>query len=240
MLSVVDVAVRITVVPTIVGNVLEAPGTVKVIGVPWAEWVPLTNPKLPVVVQLMPPHVADQSTPSLLGSPATTAATLRFASDGNVAGGACVMVTPDTVDVMVTVAENVLLRSVVDIAVTETVFPLGTERGAVNVLLPPLAVCAGEKDPQVGALPQRAAQFTPALAISLLTVADTVAVPPIGMEAGGVWVSETEMSGVSELFVFAPVEQPGRQTTPTTNATKTGNPPRRFDPASAPHTKVVF
>jgi hypothetical protein len=87
--------------------------------------------------------------------------------------------------VIVIVAANVLLKFVVDMALTATVFPFGTDRGAVNVVASPLAVWGGEKDPQFGALLQRAAQVTPALATSLLTVADTTAAAPIGIEPGG-------------------------------------------------------
>jgi hypothetical protein len=56
----------------------------------------------------------------------------------------------------------------------------------VNTVVPPLAVCAGEKEPQLGVLPQIATQSTPAAAVSLLTLAETEAEVPTTMEAGGV------------------------------------------------------
>jgi hypothetical protein len=48
----------------------------------------------------------------------------------------------------------------------------GTALGAVKVVVSPLAVCAGENEPQ-GALAHSASQSTPALAGSPLTVAET-------------------------------------------------------------------
>jgi hypothetical protein len=82
-------------------------------------------------------------------------------------------VIPVTVDVMVTVAAKALLRSVVESAVIDMVLCAGTANGAVYVVVPPLAVCAGEKEPQLGALAQVATQSTPAFATSLLTIAET-------------------------------------------------------------------
>ena len=117
-------------------------------------------------------------------------------------------VTPVTVEKTVTFAENVLLWSVDDMAVTDTVCPEGTPAGAVKVEFAPLAVCAGEKDPQLGALPQIATQSTPALATSLLTVAETIAIPLTDMVVGGTCVRATEMIGVGVEFALALLEQP--------------------------------
>jgi hypothetical protein len=95
------------------------------------------------------------------------------------------MVTRLTVDVMVTGVAKDLPWSVEESAVTDTLFPEGTSRGAVNMLDSPLAVCGGAKVPQFGALGQTETQSTPALATSLVTIADTVAAPPTGSVAGG-------------------------------------------------------
>jgi hypothetical protein len=73
--------------------------------------------------------------------------------------------------VTVTVSVALLLVSVEDVAVMVTVLLAGTEAGAVKVVVAPLAVCVGEKEPQAPALPQVTVQSTPAFAASLLTVA---------------------------------------------------------------------
>ena len=94
-------------------------------------------------------------------------------------------------------------------ALTVTVPFEGTARGAVNRVVAPLAVCTGEKDPQLGALPQLATQSTPALAASLLTVAESWALLPTTIEVGGAWTIATEMTGVWEGGSLpAPVEHP--------------------------------
>lgn len=94
--------------------------------------------------------------------------------------------------------------------------------GAVNVVVAPLAVCAGENEPQAGALPQVAIQSTPAFATSLFTVADTVTLPPMDMVAGGVRMRDTEIIGVADDAVCALVEQLARPRTIRMNAA-TGN-----------------
>jgi hypothetical protein len=159
-------------------------------------------------VQLIPPQFAVQSTPEFDGSPATVAAIFRLPPAGKVAGGGCVMETPEIVEVIVTDEEPDLLRLVEDKAVTFTEFPEGTSKGAVNVELAPLAVCVGLNVPQFGALPHIATQSTPAFAGSLLTLAETVAVPPTGMVEGGVCVKAREISGVCEALALLPLEQP--------------------------------
>ena len=152
--SAVAKAVRVTVVPTMVG-ICAGPGTINVKGAPGSECCE------PGGVQSMPPHVAFQSTPSLEGSPATVARTATGEPAGAEAGGGCVMTTPVMVEVMVTVAEKLLLRSVVERALMLTVLREGTARGATNTVVPPLAVCAGENEPQLGALAQVTTQSTP-------------------------------------------------------------------------------
>jgi hypothetical protein len=69
--------------------------------------------------------------------------------------------------------------------VTVTVLCAGTPRGAVKVVAAPLGVWEGEKEPHWGALPHIATQSTPALAVSLLTVAETGAELPTVSEEGG-------------------------------------------------------
>jgi hypothetical protein len=110
---------------------------------------------------------------------------------------------------------------VLERAVSDTVLCAGTAWGAVYVVIPPLAVCAGEKEPQLGGLPQIATQSTPALAMSFVTEAERVVVPLTCKEAGGTCVMTTEIRGVCELIVFAPfVEQlaiPSKAARPVTN-----------------------
>ena len=76
-------------------------------------------------------QVATQSTPRLAGSPATVAPRLRTALAGAEGGRGLLMTIAVTVEVMMTVAEEALLRSVVDSAVTAMVFFVGTPGGAV-------------------------------------------------------------------------------------------------------------
>ena len=71
----------------------------------------------------------------------------------------------------VTVCMSVFVGSVVDAAVIVTVPPTGTAAGAVYDVVAPLAVCAGEKVPQLPGLEQVTDQSTPALPKSLVTVA---------------------------------------------------------------------
>jgi hypothetical protein len=85
-------------------------------------------------------QVAVQSTPRFEGSPITVAPKFMTVPAGAETGRGGVMMTPVTVDVMVTVAAEDLLRSVVDSAVTATVFFVGMPGGAVNVEVAPLAV----------------------------------------------------------------------------------------------------
>ena len=75
----------------------------------------------------------------------------------------------------VSVSEAVLDGSVVDVAIIVTELPVGTDVGAVKVVVAPLAVCVGENEPQAPELPQVTVQSTPPLAASLLTVATKAA-----------------------------------------------------------------
>jgi hypothetical protein len=102
----------------------------------------------------------------------------------------------------------------------------GTAKGAVKIVLAPLAVCGGENDPQLGALPQLATQSTPALAISLLTVAESCAVPPTVKEAGGACVMAREIVGVvdASFVLVAFAEQPAVPRTAARPSTIHRNP----------------
>jgi hypothetical protein len=84
-----------------VGIIAEL-GIINVVVAPEAEWNPGG-------VQLIPPQFAVQSTPKLAGSPATVAATVTKPEAGALAGGACVIVIPVTVDITVTLAVEYLL-----------------------------------------------------------------------------------------------------------------------------------
>ena len=114
-------------------------------------------------------------------------------------------------------------------AVTATVLFKGTPEGAVNIVVPPLVVCAGEKDPQMGALPQVAIQSTPAIAMSSLTVAETGAEAPTTMEAGGAWVMATEIIGVTDEELAALLDpQPASASKETKISARDRNARQRF------------
>ena len=85
----------------------------------------------------------------------------------------------------------------------------------------PLAVWEGEKVPQFGALPHTATQSTPALAVSLLTVAETEAEVPTVREEGGAWTRATEMIGGGGLTVLALFEEQPLSKVPRTIGKKT-------------------
>jgi hypothetical protein len=74
---------------------------------------------------------------------------------------------------MVTVVLALFVGSAVEVAMMVTVFPAGTEAGAVYVVVPPLAVCVGLNDPHDPL--QLTVQSTPLFCESLATVALTVA-----------------------------------------------------------------
>src|SRR5215831_12044013 len=101
-------------------------GTVNATVAPATEWRLEAQATAPIGVG----QVKVQSAPKLAGSPATVAPKFRTAPAGAEAGKGEVMTMLVTVEVMVTVAAEDLLRSVVDNAVTATVFFLGTPGGA--------------------------------------------------------------------------------------------------------------
>jgi hypothetical protein len=132
-------------------------------------------------------------TPLFAESLETVAATLAVAFVCMDAGGAVVMATEIGGAVIVTLAVAFLVMSLTDVAVIVTLAPAGTAAGAVYVVAAPEAVWAGVNDPQaaLGVQPH----VTPLFAESLETVAATLAVVPVCMEAGGAVVIATEMAG---------------------------------------------
>src|SRR5258706_7465170 len=97
----------------------------------------------------------------------------------------------DDVPVIMTDALALFELSVMELAMMPTGPPAGADQGAVYVVLAPLAVETGLKEPQVALGVQL--QLTPALAVSLETVAATLAVPPAGSEDGGGVIMVTTM-----------------------------------------------
>ena len=90
---------------------------------------------------------------------------------------------------IVTVAMPLEPNEPVAVIVTTEGLPVGTAAGAVKVVVPPLAVCRGEKEPQggggaLGALEQATDQVTPPFAGSFLTTAVTGAVAPVNIVLG--------------------------------------------------------
>jgi hypothetical protein len=104
--------------------------------------------------------------------------------------------------VIVMVAEADFVVSLTDVAVTVTVAGVGGAAGALNVVAVPLGVVAGAKLPH-WALPQVTVQVTPALALSLLTVAVSGAVCVAATDAGGL-VRATEIGALgAEMVIVA-------------------------------------
>ena len=85
---------------------------------------------------------------------------------------------------MVIVAVADLVESVTEVAVTVTVAGFGAEPGALYLVAAPLAVDADEKLPH-GEPPQLTVQLTPALAVSLLTMAVRLVLVPASSDDGG-------------------------------------------------------
>ena len=97
----------------------------------------------------------------------------------------------DDEPVIMTAVLAFFVLSVMEVAMMATCPPAGAAEGAVYVVLAPLAVETGLKEPQVELGVQL--QFTPALAVSLETVAATLAAPPAGSEEGGGVIMVTMM-----------------------------------------------
>jgi len=97
----------------------------------------------------------------------------------------------DAVPVIITEALAFFVLSVTEMALITTCPPVGPTEGAVKVVLAPLAVDAGLKEPQAEVGVQL--QFTPPPPVSLVTVAETVAVALAASEDGGGEVRVTKM-----------------------------------------------
>jgi hypothetical protein len=101
-----------------------AAGAVYVVVAPLTVWAGLTEPQLP------PPQLSAQSTPAFAESFVTAAASVAWADVCKELGGDCVKVT-EMGGRMDKLATAVLVGSATDVAVRVTVFPDGTDAGAV-------------------------------------------------------------------------------------------------------------
>ena len=90
------------------------------------------------------------------------------------------------------VALTALVGSATDVPVICTTPPTGTIAGATYVVVPPLTVSAGPKNPQ-SLEPQTADQRTPALVTSLVSEAFICVLVPTCSEAGGAGANATVM-----------------------------------------------
>jgi len=102
--------------------------------------------------------------------------------------------------------------SVMEAAMMTTCPPAGGAEGAVYIVLAPLIVETGLNEPQVELGVQL--QLTPAPAVSLETVAATLAVPPAASEEGGEVVIVTMIDVGPGSWATTP--QPERATVATT------------------------
>ena len=134
-----------------------------------------------------------QFTPALAESLVTVAAicavlTWVVVETDIVAGGVGVVEIDTTMAgcvgaVMVTGAWAFFVESVTEVATIMTLPPLGTAPGATYIVLAPLAVEVGVNVPHAPVGVQ--VQFTPALALSFVTVADTPTLSPTVIDWGG-------------------------------------------------------
>jgi hypothetical protein len=139
------------------------------------------------------PQVTDQVTPAFALSLLTVAvkgAVVVAATEPGVLLSATEMGAAGAEMVIVAVAD--LVASVTEVAVTVTVAGFGAEPGALYFVATPLAVDAAEKVPQ-GALPQLMVHVTPALVLSLLTMAVRLVLVPVSSDDGGWGENETEI-----------------------------------------------
>jgi len=97
----------------------------------------------------------------------------------------------DDEPVIMTAVLAFFVLSVMEVAMMATCPPAGAAEGAVYVVLAPLAVETGLNEPHAELGVQL--QLTPAPAVSLETVAATLAVPPGGSEEGGGVIMVTMM-----------------------------------------------
>jgi len=175
VLSVTELAVTVTVLPvgTLLGAVYvvvaELPGEVAGLKLPQAEL----------------PQATVQVTPAALLSLLTFAVKLAEAPTARDVGGfeIATEIAADAVMVMETEAD--LVVSAAEVAVTVTVFPVGTAAGAANVVFELLPFeLVGLTAPHA-VPPQRTVQVTPAPLLSFVTTAVSVAVAPAATDVGG-------------------------------------------------------
>jgi hypothetical protein len=95
------------------------------------------------------------------------------------------------------VAEADFVVSVADVAVTVTVFPVGTVAGAWYAVATPVAVAVGVNEPHAPPL-QVTDHVTPPSWVSLVTTAVRLAVLPTSNDVGGAGVRLTEIAAVVE------------------------------------------
>jgi hypothetical protein len=103
---------------------------------------------------------------------------------------------------MVIAADADFEGSVLEVAVTVTVLPVGTAAGAVYVVATLLSVAVGLKTPQAPALPQVTVQFTPWFCESLVTTAVSDAAVLVCSEVGGAGLKATEITGAVVVIVI--------------------------------------
>jgi uncharacterized membrane protein len=135
---------------------------------------------------------------------------------GNVVGGVAANVTviPEPVGLIVIVTDALFVESVTDVAVTVTVAGFGIVVGAVYVVAVPLGVEVAEKLPHVAGavVVQVTVHFTPALALSFVTVALKLAVADVASDVGGVALKPTEITAGGGVLDPPPPPQPTNQT----------------------------
>ena len=186
VLSVTETAVMVTVFP--VGT---AAGAVKAVAAPLGVDGGLNDP------HGEPPHVTVQFTPAFALSLATFAVIFVVVPPTIDVGGGAARVTEiacATAVIVIGCEEADFVLSVTEVAVMVTVFPVGTDAGAVKTVAAPLAVCAGLNDPHA-VLPHVTVHRTPAFALSFVTFAVMLVVPLAARVEGGCAANVTEIAG---------------------------------------------
>jgi hypothetical protein len=140
------------------------------------------------------PQATVQLTPLFAVSFPTFAVRLAIVFTVSEEGGDTIETVMFVDGVIVIVAEADLLPSVTEVAVTITVFPLGTAAGDVYVVLAPLAVDALLNEPHAPLLAQVTVHFTPPFALSFPTFAVSCAWLPT-VRVDGDDASETVIAG---------------------------------------------
>jgi hypothetical protein len=174
VVSETEVAVTVT-----VAGVGTAAGAENVVAVPLGVVAGLKLPHCEL------PQVTDQVTPALALSLATVAVRAALVVAATDVGGLVSVTAIGALGTeIVMVAEADLVESVTEVAVTATVAGLGAEAGAVNFVVVPLPVEAAEKLPHC-ALLQVTDHLTPALVLSLPTIAVRLMLEPVSVDDGG-------------------------------------------------------